>query len=963
MEDTRLSGIGDIAHDRLRGRIQGRRAAGRTLLLLGVILATGAASAGLPQDEELPWGLKQQILFPIKEWVGRLKDSKNAAGLPNKRGTYSRTPRRVDESTYEVTVHVDTAGDTQQLTERYLLTVRKAGRDWKVGDARVVDTYSGTYRPSGIGCWAFGKFSFDREGLKLSASNGTVCETYLEGKTAAFTIHGGGMSHVYEPPTHAGLIQTASVAPAIHKLMENEHSKELAFPPAGFLFQCDAQTCEQLLAGTFTGLERPALDKRSVFPFTDPAVPSWFRPLADRTVKERKADAFAHFAVPDRPGHRYYNAFVVREFEPLEWGSVENALPGSGVVLSYDNWEIWEVLFQVLPRRLDIPSQLVGPIYGYFTEETTRSAQPYDLERREDLASRWYQVDSVKGTVGLALEDPEMIDGDVEFGLTLKQAVRELPFSMASPNEEYPVGKRKSGSLFVNAVQLDGKELTWVRTGRGSGMVILPTEMPANTRIELRMNYATQGMKKHTDSYSYVERFGWMPFVTFGDIIEEWDLIFRSPSQYQILGIGGKVSEKIEDGVLVSHWRADQPVNFPSVVVGKYRADTPGPDFRLPKKKGGRPIPVIVHVDEASFAQWGIPPDALRPIAEQAANALALYAEITGLDYPYDELNLVNDAEGLFLYGQSPGSLIYLGSAVFRGPGFLASLPGFRDPTRITRFLRSVTAHEVAHQWWGQQIVNFNLRNYWFVESLAEYFAALYLEMTYGWQDYQAQVDGWRREILDNDLKTSVQDASTLGGAGGSGAQHALLYAKGPYAFHILRETFRGEGPRGPAGADKRFFEFLRNLAQLLADKREIVTLDMQRAAEKALGGVDSAGQPYEMDLEWFFEQWIRGIGIPQYSLQYGIRQGESGNWVVEGSVKQRVVVGGKADYRILDGIYYRGRVPLTIKTKGREHTEALVIKGPVTTFQIKLEDKPVEIAFNANGEILAQGVWVNKSW
>ena len=55
----------------------------------------------------------------------------------------------------------------------------------------------------------------------------------------------------------------------------------------------------------------------------------------------------------------------------------------------------------------------------------------------------------------------------------------------------------------------------------------------------------------------------------------------------------------------------------------------------------------------------------MRPLADQAAYAIELYTEISGVDYLYGELNLVNDPSPA-LYGQAPSSLIYLGSLVFR---------------------------------------------------------------------------------------------------------------------------------------------------------------------------------------------------------------------------------------------------------------------------------------------------------
>src|SRR5262249_48292856 len=150
----------------------------------------------------------------------------------------------------------------------------------------------------------------------------------------------------------------------------------------------------------------------------------------------------------------------------------------------------------------------------------------------------------------------------------------------------------------------------------------------------------------------------------------------------------------------------------------------------------------------------------------------------------------------------------------------------------LTKFTDILVPHEVAHQWWGSLIGNANFRNYWFVESLAEYSAALFLEQSQGKKAYQEHVEEWHREVIENDLRSSFQDANVLWqGPDGFPDYRAAVYSKGPYAFHIMRSTW----------GDEAFFKFLKMLAGELQGK-EIVTRDIQRVAEKAFGA----------NLDWF---------------------------------------------------------------------------------------------------------------
>jgi aminopeptidase N len=317
---------------------------------------------------------------------------------------------------------------------------------------------------------------------------------------------------------------------------------------------------------------------------------------------------------------------------------------------------------------------------------------------------------------------------------------------------------------------------------------------------------------------------------------------------------------------------------------------------------------------------------------------LNLYKEIYGIDYPFAKLDLVADPVGSF-YGQSPASLIYLGFGLFRGEGMVAQIGG----ANITKFNKDTVAHETGHQWWGGLITNANFRNYWFVESMAEVSSAIYVERTQGKKAYLEKVDAWRKVIEDNKSINSVQNGYTTYAGDGPRAAVANIYNKGPYAFHMFRSTF----------GDEKFFQLLKELAHTLAHK-EIVTREMQEVMEKVVGG----------NMDWFFDQWIRGVGTPQYALFWSKRKNEQNKWIVEGSIKQRVLLG--ADKTELKGVYYRGVAPLTfVDLNGKETKSAkpMLVQGAETPFKVIVADEPEQVYFNKDGEILAEGSLINQSW
>ena len=924
------------------------------LIVAGLLLPVGSIRAEA-SDEELSWELKMELLAPVQSWVAKNTKDRNADGVNHRKGIASKLPRKVDDETFEVTVHIATAESNHVLTERYLLVVKKSGGGWEVAEAEVVDSRVSLYRETGGGCFPFEQFSFDREGLKMSAKGGKMCEWYLEGRISGFALRADDMSYSYTVPKNVSLAQqTGHDFYALQKLMLKDHSADLVFPPAGIFFDCDIDTCDRLIEESFDGLDHANPEKRVEFTYEtdDPNLPGWARRLMDDEYKGRRSNAFKGFRTLDWPGNVRYQVFISRDLKDID----------SGLFMTFNNWAGWEITVGVVPKRRDMPNQLQGRIFGYYSEETLKNSLPYEIERREGLQERWFEVFSVKGEVDLGLDDPEIIEGDLEFGLTIKQEVEELPFFIISFSDRNLTGGDKAAPLSVNSVQMDGEELTWVRTSPLSGRVILPEKVPAGTRIKLRMIFATRAMKKYTHSFSAMNRQGWMPFVRFGDIIDEFELTIRSPADYQILGVGHRESETVEGDVRISHWKAESPVNFPTIIMGKYRSDMA--KFDAYKKDGKTVIPVRVSVDEASFMNFGIRGTELREVAEQAANSINLYTQVSGLEYPFGELNLVNDARG-GLYGQAPSSIIYLGSAVFMGEAELLKNPFLTNPSRISKFKRSVIPHEVGHQWWGNTIANANDRNYWFVESLAEYFSALYIEQAFGWNAYVDKVNEWRGNILNSNLKANVQNASTLfagergGGRGETDGYTAAVYNKGPYAFHMLRETFKDPTieERGPLGADARFFTFLKLFCRELAEKREIVSLDIQHAAESGLGGTDQDGNRVNVDLSWFFDQWIRGSGIPQYTFKYDVRRAEDGGYVVDGVIKQRVVIGSGKDLTTLEDRLYRGIVYVSAKAKGAAYKHRVIINAVETPFQFKVAKKPFDVVLNDDGEMLALDV------
>jgi hypothetical protein len=891
------------------------------ILLLLLVLAIAQLPATPDEDEEIPYQLREELEAVLKRKAERLYDEKNEQGLHFQRGGYGKRFEKVDDDTYRVIFIKDTVSDERLRTERFRLTLSNESGKWAITDEELQSSYEEMIRdkPGDEKFYTFDRFSFEREGLKVTATGGAMVVDYLLAEPDSVIFGASQLSYDYAPPVNLSYHQNQ-----LYAQLQQDHPEDFAFTPEFVFIRCDVKTCEELFAGEFQGMEEATVES------LDRELQNFYKEWLHDQKEDRKERPFSGFRIPQRPDHRTYSVAIKRN-ERDQW-----------IQLSYDNESGWETEFG---------ASGYGRLYGYPAQETlAKGIAPHEIEARQDYDSRMYSVTSVDGDIEVGLEDAELLRADVRYGLRINEPTRVLPFYLADIDGTSERKAQKRASLTLNELEDErDRQLVYVRRGGSGGYIVFPEELQPGTELELRMAYETRGsIHKVNPSYAYVSRGAWLPLVKYEEKIPDFNLTVRSPSRYKALGVGELISEQKTGDVVTTEWAA-HGVHFPTIIFGDYFEGRPG----KAQKSDGAEIPVVAHADKTTMHDIGIKAKQLENLTEQAVNALNIYSKLYGIDYPHAKLDLVTDPGG-GLGAQAPDSIVYVGGYSFRSEAWLAER--VTNPGSLSRRLDTLVAHEVGHQWWGGLVGPVNMRNYWFVESLAEYSSALFLEIIEsdgytnpekGKKAYRNYVAGWRKEILETDLLASVQDARVTW-AGPTGGWVTALYAKGPYAFHILRETF---GSGHPPAQDDRFFLFLKSMAQELSG-RQIVTRDIQRVAEESFGGT----------MEWFFDQWIRGVGVPEYSFNYSYRLAEDGNYIVEGNVKQRVVAGQKK--RELDDIFYRGIVPITVLGRDKqEYPARLLVEGSETPFAFKVPVEPLEIELNKYGEILAHPPLENRSW
>ena len=172
---------------------------------------------------------------------------------------------------------------------------------------------------------------------------------------------------------------------------------------------------------------------------------------------------------------------------------------------------------------------------------------------------------------------------------------------------------------------------------------------------------------------------------------------------------------------------------------------------------------------------------------------------------------------------------------------------GMEHQTMTTQgfFEKTLTAHELAHQWWGNHVTCASWCDIWLNEGFASYseylmLAALYPgqqvnHMTQVHQNVMSQTGGsvW---VLD-----SLNESRIFNGR--------LSYDKGAGIIHSLRYVIQN---------DSLFFGALQDFQTTFAD-----------STATGLDFKNHVANFCNIDLDSYFEQWYFGEGFPTYQVKY----------------------------------------------------------------------------------------------
>jgi len=500
----------------------------------------------------------------------------------------------------------------------------------------------------------------------------------------------------------------------------------------------------------------------------------------------------------------------------------------------------------------------------------------------------------------------------------------------------------------------NGQDIHFVQESRkedGSFYAILDDAPPLQKEHSIAVEY--EGDKVLTEagdgSFYVSARSSWYPNLNgFGEKAL-YDLTFKVPKGEVVISVGKQQAESTEAGFAVSHWVTPVPVAVAGFNYGRYlKIDMPD---------------TITHYEISGFYLEDLP-DSLRPYAERAfldsmaPKAMTKYA----LDQtraqmqvctryfgrsPYDNVYVTEQPN--FAFGQSWPNLVYLPISAYIDSTQRWLLFG-RIDDNFTGFVREVTPHEVAHQWFGHAVGWASYHDLWLSEGFAEFAAGLFLQQAIGknWQkDY---IDFWERQrkrVLEkNNFGFSPNDAGPvwlglrlISPKTAQGYQ-SVTYAKGAYVLSMLRSIMHDDRA-APDDREKPFIDMMHDFVESHRDS-PASTESFKAIVEKHMTKQMDLQQNQHLD--WFFDEWVYGTQIPRYSFSYETLPADKGNVRVRVEVTQSEVDDHFGMFVPVYADFGKGMVRIG---------QVAIIGNSTRKIDFVMDERPKNVAINSYKEIL----------
>jgi aminopeptidase N len=280
------------------------------------------------------------------------------------------------------------------------------------------------------------------------------------------------------------------------------------------------------------------------------------------------------------------------------------------------------------------------------------------------------------------------------------------------------------------------------------------------------------------------------------------------------------------------------------------------------------------------------------------------------LDATLDMLKFFSDT-----FGEYPFIKEKYGHAMFKFGGGMEH----QTVSSMVGFGESLVSHELAHQWFGDNITCKTWSDIFVNEAFASYSEALYNEYKYGIARYNTTINGHitsAKKVTEKIYIARPEDENLI-------FNYALTYSKGAVVIHMLRGVM----------GDKKFFETLKAYQSSNLKYGPATVEDFRKVAETTSN----------TDLKYFFDEWIYGVSYPKYQF----------SWV--NAANNAVVV--DINQTKLNTVPEIFKMPVQLKLvydNGKDTLVSVIVDKLTNNFKIDKLKTPVKsIVFDPNGYIM----------
>lgn len=512
-------------------------------------------------------------------------------------------------------------------------------------------------------------------------------------------------------------------------------------------------------------------------------------------------------------------------------------------------------------------------------------------------------IDILNYAFELRLSDKvDVIEGVVSIDMRFKKdGLREVRLDLINRSDALD-GK----GMVVHGVWAGDRQLAYTHAD-DELYVTFPEESEAGGLLQIRVSYSgipATGLKigpnKYGDRTFFSDNWpnrarNWLPTIDHPYDKARCEFIVTAPSHYQVVSNGLKVEETdLEDGMRLTHWKQSVPIAPWLFVLGVAEFAVQRVD-----EFDGKEIQTWVYRQDRDpgFYDFAVP----------TKHVLEFYTDYVG---PFAYEKLAN------IQSNSVGGGMEAASAIFYGDN---SVTGDRS-----KRWRNVVIHEIAHQWFGNAVTEYDWDDVWLSEGFATFFTLLFREHAYGHDVYieglqqaRDRVHSYYEEhpnyrIVHDNLSDMSQVSSSH------------TYQKGAWTLHMLRMRIGEEAFQN--GIQTYYRTYFNGSAS---------TYDFRRIMEEASG----------QDLEDFFQQWLYQGGFPVLDVSWSYDEADKTLSVTIDQVQS-------------DGFAFEIPVELGINSgeSATPRIETVVSStGSSATVTVQLEQRPDHVVVDPRTRLLAR--------